>query len=168
LCGGQCINPLTDSIYCGASGDCLAGNVGITCGNNQTCSGGVCTLGTCRTVGGINWCYHPTACGKACNDTCAFFGKTPMANQTTWLNAQNSVAKCQTIATAFGVVGTPSVNSYTHACLEDSSGTHQTGVLKGPLLCSSFSGCPESHLTNMDNIGVACNGNSRIAICPCE
>jgi hypothetical protein len=27
----------------------------------------------------------------------------------------------------------------------------------GPLLCSTFSGCPANHLTNMDQLGVACN-----------
>ncbi len=168
LCNSQCIDPMTNATFCGASGDCMGSNAGTTCGSTQTCTGGQCTSGTCRTVAGITWCYHPTECGKACNDTCAAFGKTPKADKTAWFNAQNTSTKCQAISNAFGIKDTVNMGGYTYACLEDSNGPHQPGVLRGGLLCSTYSGCPNQHVTNMDQKGTACSSSSRISICPCE
>jgi hypothetical protein len=37
-----------------------------------------------------------------------------------------------------------------------------------PLLCSSEPSCPTAHLTDMDQLGVACGVNSRRSVCPCE
>lgn len=100
---------------------------------------------------------------------CAFHGLTPVADQTGWFNAQNDAAECTALATAFGIAGT-SINSWTYGCLMDSSGDHSASTFVGPLLCSTYNGCPNQHLANMDQLGVACAGpgNSRRSICPCE
>ena len=42
VCNGQCTNPLTDTMFCGATGDCLGGNAGVMCGANQACLNGTC------------------------------------------------------------------------------------------------------------------------------
>ena len=42
MCGGQCIDPMTDKTYCGASGDCRGGNVGVTCAEGYRCKDGKC------------------------------------------------------------------------------------------------------------------------------
>ena len=42
LCGSQCIDPLTDNAYCGASGDCEDVNAGEACASGMVCSGGKC------------------------------------------------------------------------------------------------------------------------------
>jgi hypothetical protein len=62
------------------------------------------------------------------------------------------------------------MNSWTYGCLMDSGGNHNGQTFLGPLLCSTFNGCPQQHLTNMDQLGVACNSPqaSRRSICPCQ
>ncbi len=124
---------------------------------------------SCQFVNGYNWCYNPAACGQPCNDVCAALGLVPVADTVGWFNAQNDAVECDALAAAFGMPGT-SMNSYSYACLEDSAGDHSATTLVGNLLCSTSAPCPNSHLTNMDQIGVACNapGNSRRSICPCE
>ncbi|MEX1364503.1 MAG: hypothetical protein AB1Z98_15360 [Nannocystaceae bacterium] len=99
----------------------------------------------------------------------AFNGLVPAADQVGWFNAQNEPAECTALAAAFGIVGT-SIASYTYACLEDTSADHSASLFVGPLLCSSFAGCPNNHLANMDQLGIDCAGpaNSRRSICPCE
>jgi hypothetical protein len=57
-CGGTCIDPDTDRMHCGASGDCAGANAGTACGAGQICNGsGACEL-SCQ-AGLI-----------ACNGTC--------------------------------------------------------------------------------------------------
>ena len=41
-CGDKCINPGNDPAYCGASGDCLGENAGVTCPTGKVCVSGVC------------------------------------------------------------------------------------------------------------------------------
>lgn len=160
-----CADNQTDNKNCG------------TCGNicpsaTPVCSGGKCSTGalppSCVTANGLKWCYDPNTCGKACNFVCASVGLTP-ANTVTTFNAQNSNALCQNIATAFGV-GSISVSAYSNACLEDSwFGIHTVGGgLTAPLLCSTTASCPSAHLTNMDQLGVACGANSRRSACACQ
>jgi hypothetical protein len=137
----------------------------MTC--NYDLSG--CSGGQCIFVNGLTWCYDFTTCGVGCNSVCAASGLTPVADQTAWLQAQDEPAECTALANAFGIVGT-SLNSYTYACLEDSQGDHSATNFVGPLLCSSYAGCPGEHLVNSDNAGVPCAGPglSRRSICPCE
>jgi len=124
---------------------------------------------TCTIVAGVKWCTHPTKCGKACNDTCSAVGLTPMADQTKWLEAQNTNAKCQVLMNAFGLKDY-SVGAYTYACMEDGGGPYNNGpVPQGKLLCSTQPNCPNKHLTMMDGIDQDCSSNSsRVSICPCE
>lgn len=42
VCNGACIDPMTDNVYCGASGDCQGANAGVTCTSGHVCEGGVC------------------------------------------------------------------------------------------------------------------------------
>ncbi|MBI5544099.1 MAG: hypothetical protein HY901_09440, partial [Deltaproteobacteria bacterium] len=58
-CGGSCIDPATSRTYCGASGDCQAGNAGHACLAGEMCSGGTCAL-SCQ-AGLVN-------CGGSCID----------------------------------------------------------------------------------------------------
>ena len=60
-CGGTCIDPNTDELFCGATGDCLVGNAGMACGSGELCNGaGSCEL-SCQ-AGLID-------CGGTCTDT---------------------------------------------------------------------------------------------------
>jgi hypothetical protein len=133
------------------------------------CNGGSGGTLVCVRANGLNWCYNPNACGEPCNAVCAVDGMSPIASNTTWFNAQNTMSECQTISNAFGITATPRMASYTYACLEDYYGTHTApGGLNSPLLCSTYSGCPSRHRTGMDQNGVPCGPRSRRSICPCE
>ncbi len=148
---GSCDNPCTSSQYCDAGG----------CVNNPSSA-------TCKTVNGLLWCYHPGTCGEACNTVCSYFGKTPVADQTKWLDAQSSSTSCQALATAFNNVSTPSLASYSYACAEVNGTSNDSGTLTGQIYCSSYASCPASHLTMMDGIGNACSSAAWISLCPCE
>src|SRR5690606_37652500 len=39
-CNGACIDPDTDTTYCGASGDCQGANAGEVCDADEICNGG--------------------------------------------------------------------------------------------------------------------------------
>ncbi len=47
MCNGGCINPLTDSNFCGASGYCSGASAGAACSGLQTCVAGTCTPPPC-------------------------------------------------------------------------------------------------------------------------
>jgi len=161
-CTDECLEP--------ACGDgFVQQSLGETCddGNNLPNDGCDPSCGVaCQEVNGLTWCYNPDACGEPCNAVCSVYGLTP-SNTTAWFEAQNTPQKCQALADAFGIAGT-SMASYTYACLEDTGANHANNLFVSPLLCSTFSGCPQNHLTNMDNLGASCNQNSRRSICPCE
>lgn len=71
-------------------------------------------------------------------------------------------------ARLFGMVGTQ-LGGWAYACLEDSGGDHVAETLVGSLYCSTSATCPSAHLTQMDQLGVACApAGSRRSICPCE
>jgi hypothetical protein len=58
-CGGTCIDPDTDRVYCGAGSDCAA-SPGITCDPGEVCNGaGACQLSCQSTF---------VACGGTCID----------------------------------------------------------------------------------------------------
>ncbi len=125
---------------------------------------------TCKTVNGVTWCYDNATCGTSCNDVCKAIGSTPASDATVFAAQDDPTgAECTAIANAFGIAGPPQINSWTYACLEDTPGTHAVNSgLVGPLYCSTYSGCPTNHLTNMDQLGIACGGGSRRSICGCN
>lgn len=43
-CGGQCIDPATDSEFCGAHDSCVGAQAGKHCGTGETCQNGECLL----------------------------------------------------------------------------------------------------------------------------
>ena len=43
-CEGSCIDPLRDMVHCGAAGNCMGANTGVTCVTPQTCSNGACMI----------------------------------------------------------------------------------------------------------------------------
>ncbi|MFO0557273.1 MAG: hypothetical protein U0269_04590 [Polyangiales bacterium] len=43
LCGGNCIEPLSNRTFCGARGDCTGANAGSTCSASELCINGTCT-----------------------------------------------------------------------------------------------------------------------------
>ena len=152
------INTNTDVKNCGVCGK--------TCAANELCISGVCSA-NCRVVGGIRWCYNPNKCGEACATLCASLGLPFTIDDATWFAAQDTTAECQALSTAFGLGGAISISSYTYACLEDNGNSPLNG-LAGPLYCSSYSGCPAQHRTNMDGLGSVCGSGGRRSICPCQ
>ncbi|RLB61149.1 MAG: hypothetical protein DRI90_12045, partial [Deltaproteobacteria bacterium] len=42
-CASTCIDPATNPTYCGATGDCLGGNIGTTCTGGEACVAGACS-----------------------------------------------------------------------------------------------------------------------------
>ena len=141
---------------------------GETCDDGNQTPGDGCDPGCgCKQVNGLLGCYNPAACGQGCNAVCAVAGKIPVADKTVWLQAQDTAPECQSIATAFGFAEII-LASFTYACLEDEVGDHANSTFVGPLYCSTFSGCPQNHVTLMDQAGVPCGPNSRRSICPCE
>jgi hypothetical protein len=85
----------------------------------------------------------------------------------TWFAAQDTAPECQALSNAFGLGGI-SLDYFAHACLEDAFGDHINNQLVGPLYCSTYAGCPNEHLNNMDQLGTACSQGSRRSICPCQ
>ncbi|HBQ12264.1 MAG TPA: hypothetical protein DEF51_14305, partial [Myxococcales bacterium] len=85
-CGGRCVDPSTDPIFCGASGDCAGPNMGAVCASGEACSAGVCEL---RCPGGQiicgGRCVDPTSdrvyCGAAGDCTGVNDGVTCSAGQ---------------------------------------------------------------------------------------
>ena len=83
-CGGQCINPLTDDDFCGASADCEGTNAGAACAAPDHCNGaGVCGPhcqdgfvacdGTCiNPMTDDNFCGASGDCTGDCPPTAAF------------------------------------------------------------------------------------------------
>jgi hypothetical protein len=43
VCGGTCIDPTSDTHYCGATTDCTGTHAGTTCSGTEACLSGVCT-----------------------------------------------------------------------------------------------------------------------------
>jgi hypothetical protein len=43
-CGGKCVDPKADRVFCGARLDCAAANAGKPCAAGEVCSAGICTL----------------------------------------------------------------------------------------------------------------------------
>jgi len=170
-CNGTCMS-CTAARTGAADGVCDFTSSGMNpdgdCQGGETCVSGACMLlpPECHDVGGIIWCYHPTDCGLACNDICAAHGRVPMSDFTAWLEAQNTIAKCQLIADSFGIPNV-GLNSYTHACTE-ASPSGATPFPATQLLCSTYVGCPQDHLTDADGLGETCAQNGRTSICPCE
>ncbi|MEQ8461446.1 MAG: hypothetical protein RIB77_44605 [Sandaracinaceae bacterium] len=58
-CGGRCVDPSTDPVYCGASADCAGMNAGDTCASGEVCGMGTCTV-SCPS--------GQLACGGRCVD----------------------------------------------------------------------------------------------------
>lgn len=163
LASGCEINTTNDVKNCGMCGK--------ACPAGQFCIAGGCTAvpPSCRVVAGVRWCYDPSACGQACNTLCSKLGLPFTITDAVWFAAQDTAAECQAINDAFGLGGAVSMGGYTYACSEDQYGTHAVGGgLLGPLLCSTFSGCPAEHRNTMDQNGVPCGANSRRSLCPCQ
>jgi hypothetical protein len=123
----------------------------------------------CEEANGLLWCYNDQACGQPCNEVCAVDGLQPIANNTVWLEAQDTEGECIAISQAFGLGGTVDFGDFELACVEDGRGTHTVGGgINTPITCSFFADCPERHRARMDQQGVPCGPNSRRSICPCE
>ena len=43
-CGGTCVDPRSNPTFCGARGDCLEDNAGVTCAGGEVCSGRECEV----------------------------------------------------------------------------------------------------------------------------
>jgi hypothetical protein len=126
---------------------------------------------SCRLVGDLMWCYHPSECGQACDATCAAVGMSALEDSGTWLAAQDTVEECEDLSLAFGNPEPPFFADYTYACSEDDTGPHtaEGGLnMSTGFFCSSWSDCPDNHRTTMDVGDRECGVESRRSICPCE
>jgi len=123
----------------------------------------------CVEANGLTWCFNDQACGQACNDVCGTIGSQPIADNTVWLEAQDTEEECQTISQAFGLGGNVEFSSnFSTACLQDQDGDHMVGgFINQPVVCSGLSSCPNDHRTDMDQLGIPCGSGSRRSICPC-
>ena len=163
-CSGACVDLQTDPSHCGQCGK--------TC--SHSCDGGVCScFPKCQCVfaNGLWWCFHPTACGRACNETCAAWGLAPVADTEAWFAAQDTVAECQAVSEAFGLGSVVEVDGYGVACLEDAWGDHASDSgLIAPLTSSPYAAGPSGNLTEMDQGWISCEAdtNTRRSVCPCE
>jgi hypothetical protein len=124
----------------------------------------------CVEANGLNWCYNPNQCGQACNDVCAVDGMVPIADNTIWLEAQNTLEKCNAISQAFGLGNSGNLGSFVTQCLEDQGSAPHGPGLNTQLFCSFANTCPEAHRTDMAALGVPCDSLDfpRRSICPCE
>ena len=110
----------------------------------------------CAEANGLHWCRHPYDLGGAnCNDVCAGNGMVPVANNTVWLEAQDSIVECEAIRDAVGLTGTIEVGSYKYACAEYL-------ITSDKFYCSTYSECPNEHRTGTDDAAYW------FSICPCE
>ena len=58
-CGGECVDPNTNRVYCGARGVCVGPSSGRECPGGEICNGGICVL-NCPT--------NHIECGGTCAD----------------------------------------------------------------------------------------------------
>ena len=134
---------------------------------NASC--GALPIPTSVTANGLSWYWNDVACGESCNDVCAAFGLTPVADET-WLAAQDSVAECQAISQAFGLGATVEFGNFGLSCLADDP-VHSLGdrIIIPPLRCSSAPSCPVFARENVAFFS-SCGspGGSQRFICPCE
>jgi hypothetical protein len=116
------------------------------------------------------WCFNNDACGQACNDVCAALGLSLAIDDDTWFAAQDTIAECQAISDAFGLVAPIQFASFTYGCLmDDGLGDTVDGGLTGALYCSSYNGCPSEHRTMMDGQDTPCGSpGARRSACPCN
>jgi len=77
---------------------------------------------------------------------------TPVLDHDGVLNAQNTIEKCQLLASAFNVNGGfRAIGNFIHSC---------AGITSTGLICSTSPNCPELHLANADD--------NVVSLCPCE
>ena len=70
-----CVDPRTNPTFCGATGDCKGGNVGVTCPGGTVCTGGACKT-TCSS-GQVNCngvCVDPLTDNTYCGVNAGCFG----------------------------------------------------------------------------------------------
>lgn len=64
-CGGGCIQPKTDSTFCGASSDCMGANAGAACTGSEVCCHGSCAMSCVGILAPSNLdpvsCEYPAA-----------------------------------------------------------------------------------------------------------
>jgi hypothetical protein len=122
----------------------------------------------CEEVNGLLWCYNDQACGQPCNEVCETIGSQPIADNTVWLEAQDTEEECRAISQAFGLGEDVDVDFFNAACIEDAGGNHTVGGgLIPPLWCSAFPSCPAFHRSGMDQQNIPCGPSSRRSLCPC-
>jgi hypothetical protein len=70
LCGGTCVDPLSDLSFCGATGDCQGANAGQTCAAGEVCSAGSCALSCQQGLLDCNGkCVDPQVSNLYCGAT---------------------------------------------------------------------------------------------------
>lgn len=102
-CGGKCINPLTDTTYCGASANCGAGDQGVKCPVGYVCSNAQCQIsctagfiacGTAPNQVCINPLVDPVYCGAAGSCSVANTAGPPPASPNNSGNANSQGQNC--------------------------------------------------------------------------
>ena len=103
-CGGDCIDPAHDPDFCGATADCVGGNAGTECRDDQACMDGACAC-----VGAVEECNGACmdlsdneancgGCGIACagNEQClAGVCTGPALSTLFWANFGDSLWRAE-------------------------------------------------------------------------
>lgn len=104
----------------------------------------------CRVVDGIRWCKDNQR-GRSCNALCTDLGfGEPTISNIDWLEAQNTIPKCQRLGAAFGAT-TDHIATYVYACAH---------IYEDQIVCSTYGACPQGHRTYTDK--------QQLAVCPCQ
>jgi hypothetical protein len=139
ICGGGCVDPMTDPGNCGSCGHaCVAGQIcsgGICCASGQSNCGGACTDTTTSTTD-CGGCGVACAGGQACcNGVCSTLGQD--ANHCGACGASCGCSDgclsgaCAALDTT-GLVLYLKMDEGSGTTAADSSGNAHTGTLNGP------------------------------------
>jgi hypothetical protein len=159
LCGGTCVDPTSNTTYCGASDSCTGTSAGTNCvtslGAGATCVSSVCTpaattcslpsITTCNVASTTNPCTDNVYCGATGN----CMGYTPDAGNYAGVNCAGDYLTCVN-----GVCGCPQPNQITCGfgnCIDPST---------NPTHCGATGDCTGTTAGATNYAGVDCTGGT--------
>ena len=156
FCGSSCIDPNTNTTYCGARGTCrnigIGNSAGTTCDKGQQCSGGECVCmssgASCGGIDGNDTCTSTSHCGS-CGIGC-LKGQQCSSGECVCMS---SGARCG------GIDGNDTCTSTSHCgscgieclkeqvCIKGHCEFRPTCSEKYPIYCASVNNCCNSKCT---------------------
>jgi hypothetical protein len=159
-CNGACVDPKSNSTYCGASPGCGvsdAGTAGTTCGGGQICSAGTCQA-TCGTglvlcnVAGTPTCVDPATNGNYCGATSGCNADAGTAGAVCAAGTICAGGQCSVSCLA-GTIECPGVNGICVDPLSNPTFCGATGNCQG---VNAGVTCPTGHVCSNGNCLVSC------------